>query len=192
MNLKKYKGFIFILIITLVIILLYSVIKIMYPLKYSKYIKEYSKEYNLSPYFVASIIKTESNFNEGAKSHKSAYGLMQITPKTAKWAAEKMGLINYSDELLFSPEFNIRMGCWYLGNLNKEFNNNGDLVLAAYNAGRGNVKKWLQDNRYSKDGNNIEKIPFKETENYIKRVKINYNIYKFLYKNLDNNIVDNK
>ena len=76
------------------------------------------------------------------------------------------------------------MGCWYLSDLKKEFNGNMDLVLAAYNGGRGNVEKWLKDSNTSPDGQNLKNIPFKETDKYVKKVNTNYNIYKYLYKNI--------
>lgn len=159
-----------------------NIVKTFFPLKYSENIIKYSKEYNLDPFLVAAVIKTESNFDEGAKSNKNAYGLMQITPDTAEWAAEKMNINSFKTEMLYNPDFNIRMGCWYLNNLKKEFNDNNELVLAAYNGGRGNVQKWLKSAEHSVDGKNLHYIPFKETDKYIKKVKVNYNIYKYLYK----------
>ncbi len=161
-----------------------SIARYCYPLKYSNYVAKYSKQYDLDPYFVMAVIKAESNFKEDVRSNKNAIGLMQITPDTAEWAAGKMGVSNFQDNMLNDPEFNVRMGCWYLNNLKSEFNNNMDLILAAYNGGRGNVQKWLKDSDHSKDGKNIQYIPFKETDKYIKRVKVNYRVYKYLYKNL--------
>ncbi|OAA91842.1 Soluble lytic murein transglycosylase precursor [Clostridium ljungdahlii] len=161
-----------------------SIAKYCYPLKYSNYVAKYSKQYDLDPYFVMAVIKAESNFKEDVRSNKNAIGLMQITPDTAEWAADKMGVSNFQDSMLNDPDFNIRMGCWYLNNLKLEFNNNIDLILAAYNGGRGNVEKWLKDSDHSKDGKNIQYIPFKETDKYIKRVKVNYRVYKYLYENL--------
>lgn len=155
----------------------------LFPLKYQDNITQYSKKYNLDPYLVAAVIKTESNFNEKAKSNKNAYGLMQITPDTAEWAAEKMNVDNFTTEMLYNPEFNIMMGCWYLNNLKKEFGGNLEVVLAAYNGGRGNVQKWLKSSDHSVDGKNLNYIPFKETDKYVKKVKVSYSIYKYLYGN---------
>lgn len=174
-------SFILILLIIILIFNMSSITKMLYPVNYSEYIKKYSVEYNLNPYLVAAVIKTESNYNPKAHSDKNAFGLMQITASTGDWAAKEMKLDNYKQEKLLDPEFNINMGCWYLDNLKKEFNGNMDLVLAAYNGGRGNVEKWLTDTEHSKDGKNLHYIPFKETDKYIKKVKVNYNIYKFLY-----------
>lgn len=182
----KHKRLFYTFIIILLVVLIIeisNIVKILFPLNYSELIYKYSREYNLNPYLIAAVIKTESNYNPKAQSAKNAFGLMQITPATGEWAAKEMKLGNFNNEKLLDPEFNISMGCWYLDNLKKEFNGNMDLVLAAYNGGRGNVEKWLADSSHSKDGVNLHYIPFKETDKYIKRVKVNYNIYKFIYQN---------
>ena len=178
---KLLKIIIFVLVITAIYNGAPKELRMIYPMKYSQNIYTYSKKYDLDPYLVASIIKAESNFNVNAVSNRNAYGLMQITSSTGNWIAEQMELKDYDVDKLFQPEYNILMGCWYLNDLKKEFNNNIDLVLAAYNGGRGNVQKWLNDNDHSKDGKSLHYIPFKETDKYVKRVKVNYNIYRYLY-----------
>lgn len=181
----KYRGLKIFMVLFLVILVAISTAFIIrnkiYPYKYREYIKKYSKEYEIDPYIVVAVIKTESDFDANAKSSKNAVGLMQITEETGKWAAKEMELEDFKVEYLKDPEFNIRMGSWYLDNLKIEFEGNMDLVLAAYNGGRGNVQKWLKDKKYSKDGKTLDYIPFEETDKYIKKVKVNYNIYKFLY-----------
>ncbi|MCM8710357.1 lytic transglycosylase domain-containing protein [Clostridium sp. SYSU_GA19001] len=181
MRFKSLTSSFILVIILLLIINVFYIVKLCFPLRYTEWILRYSKEYDLSPYLVAAVIKTESNFKPKAKSNKGAYGLMQITSLTGEWAAKEMKIENYKEDMLLEPEFNIKMGCWYIDNLKKEFKGNMDLVLAAYNGGRGNVQKWLADLNNSKDGKNLHYIPFKETDQYVKRVKVNYNIYKFLY-----------
>lgn len=156
-------------------------IKKAYPLYYFEYISKYSGVYKLDPYLVASVIKAESNFRVDAKSHKDAHGLMQITESTAVWIAEQMKLADFDLKDLYEPEVNIKMGCWYLDNLRQEFKGDLELMLAAYNGGRGNVNNWLQDSRYSEDGKKLDYIPFKETDKYIKKIKVSYNIYKYIY-----------
>ena len=158
-----------------------SIFKIFYPVKYENQIIKYSQKYNLEPCLVAAVIRTESNFNEKAVSHRDAKGLMQIMPDTALWIAENMQLSNFNMETLYDTEVNIAMGCWYLNNLNTEFNGDINLVLAAYNGGRGNVQKWLKDEEYSIDGKSLNLIPFEETDKYVKKVNTNYNIYLKLY-----------
>lgn len=183
----KIKRIILLLIFIVVAAVLFninSILKIFYPIKYSEQIIKYSEKYNIDPYYVAAIIKTESNYDVNAKSSKSAYGLMQITDSTASWAAEKMDIKNYKKEMLYDPDFNINMGCWYLNELKTEFGGNMNLVLAAYNGGRGNVEKWLNESEHSNDGKNLHYIPFQETDKYVKKVNTNYEIYKKLYENL--------
>ncbi len=158
-----------------------SILKVMYPLKYIEYVEKYSAMYNLDKYLVLSVIKAESNFDERATSYKDARGLMQITPSTGEWIAKQMNLVEFSKDKLYDPEINIFMGTWYLDNLRREFNDDYVLILSAYNAGRGNVNKWLENPKFSLDGNTLNYIPFKETELYLKKIRLNYNMYKYLY-----------
>ncbi|MBC8060587.1 MAG: lytic transglycosylase domain-containing protein [Clostridiaceae bacterium] len=179
----KYKLVFSIFFIGLVVILISikPLGRVFYTLKYDEFISKYSMEYSLDPFMVASLIKAESNFDSNAKSHRDAYGLMQITAETGKWAAGEMKIENFNSDLLYDPEFNIKMGCWYLSKLKRQFNGNMNVVLAAYNGGSGNVQKWLNSTKHSSDGQNLDYIPFKETDKYVKRVNTNIKIYKFLY-----------
>ncbi|MDI9216395.1 lytic transglycosylase domain-containing protein [Clostridium tertium] len=153
-----------------------------FPYKYADYVNKYSEEYEVDPYLVLAVIKTESNFNKEAVSKRDAKGLMQIMDTTGEWAAKEIGINYFIPSMLFDPELNIKMGCWYLKNLENEFNENLDLILAAYNGGSGNVNKWLNDEEYSLDGENLDYIPFPETKKYVDKVKANYNIYKYLHE----------
>ena len=155
--------------------------KYIYPQKYHSLVKQYSAHYDLDPYLVLAVIKTESNFNENVESNKGAKGLMQIMDSTGEWIASKLEVDNFKVEMLFDPEINIKFGCWYINNLLIEFNDLS-LALAAYNGGSGNVTKWLNNPKYSSDGENLTYIPFKETKKYVDKVNTRYNIYKFLYE----------
>ncbi|SHJ76237.1 soluble lytic murein transglycosylase [Caminicella sporogenes DSM 14501] len=187
-DLRRYRLIFILFIIVLSLqILLVSVkftLKMVYPFHYRHLIEKYSREYNLDPLLVAAIIKVESKFNEKAVSIKGAKGLMQISSITGKWASEELKIENYTEEMLFNPDINIKIGCWYLNLLNKQFNNNLSLVLAAYNGGSGNVSKWLKDIRYSEDGINLKNIPFVETKGYVKKVHKSFKIYRYLYKDI--------
>ena len=172
------------IIIALGIILIasYAYLKNAFPIKYSNYVDYFSLEYDLDKYLVYSIIKIESNFNEVAISNKGAVGLMQIMPETGEWISQKMGMLYYTEDMLVDTETNIKMGCFYLNDLAEEFHEDINLMLAAYNGGRGNVKNWLGNPEYSDDGRNLSNIPFKETSDYLIKVKMSYRIYKFLYR----------
>lgn len=152
-----------------------------FPMRYQKMVMQYAAEFGVEPSLVYGVIHTESKFRPGAVSAKQAKGLMQITDGTGEWAAGKLGLAEYSNMSLYNPEINIRIGCWYLNNLNNQFHGNWDTTLAAYNAGSGNVSKWLANAQYSQDGSTLSEIPFEETKNYVKRVKRTQKIYQWFY-----------
>lgn len=160
-----------------------TVLKYNYPLKYKEHVLKYARQNNIDPYLVFAIIKAESNFDPNAVSKKNAKGLMQITDKTGAWAADKLKMKQYSVDELFKPEINIQLGCWYIGWLMKQFNNDENLVIAAYNGGNGNVNEWLKDKRLSNSGSSLERIPFKETDAFLKKVKKYHGVYKRLYEN---------
>lgn len=176
---KIINLFVFILITIIIIGIAGS---ILYPMGYKEEIKEYSFKNDLDPFLVAAIVNVESNYNREAVSPKDARGLMQIGPQTGLWAKQELEIENYTEDLLFDPETNIKIGTWYLTRLEAEFNGNLDTMLAAYNAGSGNVSKWLEDDEYSKDNENLYNIPFEETEEYVKKVKKNHKIYTIIYK----------
>jgi len=172
-----------------ILLLLNGIGRSLFPLEYKDLVIRYAKENDLDPFLVFSVIKAESNFNPNATSHKNARGLMQIIDDTGIWAAEKMGIEGFRVEHLYDPEINIKIGCWYLKNLKNEiyqYNGelNNDLVLAAYNGGIGNVQRWLKDKKYSSSVKELERIPFKETENYVRRVNNYWKIYEKLYRNI--------
>ena len=158
-------------------------LKMLYPLEYSEYVYKYSNENDLDTLLSFAIIKAESNFDEKAVSTSQAMGLMQLLEKTAEEiAVEDMDMQNFKKDDLYNPETNIKIGLKYFSKLLKEYNYNHNLALAAYNAGTGNVKKWIEQGIIKNDGTDIENIPFKETNNYVRKINRNYKIYKELYK----------
>ncbi len=181
------KGIIIkiLLLIFFIIILTVSIIpKIvfnLFPLEYSNTIKECAEKYKIDPLFVAAIIKVESKFNADALSKRGAKGLMQLMPKTATWISNQTK-IKYKEEYLYIPKYNIEFGCWYLNNLEVQFEGQMPVILAAYNGGRGNVKKWLTNGVWDGKYENIDNIPFIQTRKFVKKVYFNYEVYKFLYK----------
>lgn len=188
----KFLRYVFCLLIILLAVVVgsrYVVKEKFFPYKYQEYVDMYSKEYNLDPLFVLSVMKTESKFDDNAHSHKNAVGLMQITVETGEWAANEMGYTTFSKDDLYDEQYNIRMGCWYLRCLGDMFDNDRDLMVAAYNAGPTNVQNWLKDKNYSSNGKNIEYIPFGETKKYVDKVNTYYSVYEYLYSE-DESIFD--
>ena len=157
------------------------ILKMAYPLKYQEEVYRYSNEFDIDPLLVFAVMKAESNFDKYAASTKGAKGLMQVTDKTGIWAADKVGIKDFTPANLFIPDINIRLGCWYLSKLKKQFD--GDVVLAitAYNGGSGRVQEWLKNEELSSTGKSLEKIPFDETDKYVKKVLREYEIIKYIY-----------
>ena len=152
-----------------------------YPKDYELTVKKYAKLYDIPDELVFSVIKAESNYDKFAKSKKGAMGLMQIMPSTGEWASQKIAIEGFTPELLFMPDVNIEIGCFYLSYLLDLYSDNTQNALAAYNAGPANVDKWLLDTNYSKNGKTLDKIPFDETDDYVKKVMRSIKIYDFLY-----------
>jgi soluble lytic murein transglycosylase len=142
--------------------------RLRYPLQYSEYVRVHAREHGLDPALVAAVIYQESKFRAGARSSSGAIGLMQVTPTTAKGIALRTGGHAFRTSDLYDPEINIRYGAWYLDNLFKKYGDE-QLVLAAYNAGQGNVDRWRA---------NDQPIEFAETRAYVKRVERLKSIYR--------------
>ncbi len=183
------KKVIFLIVIVLIFLIIFSfkdkLLTIIYPRTYNEIVEKYAKEYNIQEDFILAVIKAESNFDNKIKSHKGAIGLMQIMEDTAIEIASKEGLqIDESNvkEKLLDPDININIGTKYLQELIEKYDNI-ELALTAYNAGTGNVNKWIEDGIIKKDGSNIEKVPFKETNKYVRTILRNYRIYREIYQN---------
>ena len=155
--------------------------KKIYPIRYQEYVEEYALEYSLDKNLVYAVIKVESGFDESAVSSAGAKGLMQLMDNTAEECNQK-GKFGYSiPEDLFNGERNIRMGCYYIRHLIDVYGN-AEMAITAYNGGTGNVKKWLNDPTFADGKGGLKKVPYKETEKYVKKVFRTFEIYNRLYK----------
>ncbi len=157
------------------------IMRLVYPLSYIEEIEKYSEKYELDKYLVIGIISAESGFDPDAQSHKDAKGLMQVKEETAKWLSESLEIETNSGDIT-DPDVNINIGCAYMRYLIDRYGGHEDTAVAAYNAGPGNADKWLSDTRYSKEGKVLFKIPFYETEEYVKKVQKRREIYQRLYE----------
>ncbi|NLK68937.1 MAG: lytic transglycosylase domain-containing protein [Clostridiaceae bacterium] len=162
-----------------------SLLRRMFPTPYLEVIKSYASENGLKVTMVLAVVKAESDFREKVISPKGAVGLMQVTERTGQWIASELGVNEFTTDMLKDPELNIRFGCWYLSYLLGRFDGNSELALAAYNAGEGNVFRWLDSGDIKWDAANITSLPYKETESYLVRVNRIYFVYKTLYPELD-------
>lgn len=141
---------------------------IRYPVKFYDLINPLCVSYNIDEALCLAIIKTESNFNEDAVSSAGAIGLMQLLPSTASYIAS---IIDYEDRIdLTYPKCNIELGLAYFSYLLARFEKL-DYAICAYNAGEGRVREWIQTGE-------INNVPYKETNEYLMKVKFAYNIYQ--------------
>ena len=135
---------------------------------------------------VHAITRQESQFAQNAISHAGATGLMQLMPGTAREEAERAGMTYMNASLISDADYNIRLGSNHIERLVARYDGSYPLAFAAYNAGPGNVNKWLRANGDPRTGaigwlEWIEKVPFFETKNYIHRVIENAAVYEQLY-----------
>lgn len=181
-----------IIVIVLIISILFGLIKVlniheiimkkMYPKTYAEFVTKYAAEYNVDPLLVFAVIKAESNFDESVVSKRNAKGVMQIMDTTAEEVAENiMSDTNFESSMLFDAETNIKIGTKYLSELLQKYEGNYYVAVAAYNAGIGTVDKWINDGVIKSDGSDIENIPYKETNNYVRKIIRDYGIYQDLY-----------
>jgi len=131
---------------------------------------------------IHAITRQESQFAEGAISHAGARGLMQLMPGTAREQSGKNGLRYNFSGLTSDPQYNIKLGSSYFERMLRYYGGSHPLAVAAYNAGPGNVNKWLRRNGDPRMGGIdwiewIEDIPISETRNYVKRVLENAVVY---------------
>lgn len=189
MSKQLIKKLIIVVGIVLTVIILFGVIKVqniilkqIYKTDYSEYVYKYSEENGIDPLLTFAIIKAESNFNRNVISTSGAIGLMQLMESTAEEEGAKIGEEVSVKEALYNPERNIMIGTSYFANLLERYEDNYLLALAAYNAGIGNVDSWIEEGIIKEDGSDIENIPYKETNNYVRKIVRDYKIYQDLYE----------
>ena len=125
-------------------------------------------------------MRQESRFNTNARSSAGASGLMQLMPRTAKWAANRMGMKQYSPAQVNEVDVNVALGTTYLRYVLDELDGHPVLAAAAYNAGPGRARKWKAD-RPLEGAIYVETIPFEETRDYVKKVMSNTIYYAAVY-----------
>ena len=134
---------------------------------------------------VLAIIRQESEFDQKANSYVGARGMMQLMTYTAKLVAKQAKLPYSKSRLRTDPEYNIKLGSYYMATLLEEYEGSYPFALAAYNAGPNRVKYWKKINGNPQKGKIsyvdwVELIKFKETRNYVQRVLENINVYRYM------------
>jgi soluble lytic murein transglycosylase len=152
-----------------------------YPLAYWDTVQKLAKKNGLDPYLVVALIRQESLFDPKAVSPAAAHGLMQLLLSTAARVAARIGHSAPQREKLFEPELNLNLGIHHLKELLERYSNNLVKAVAAYNAGENAVGRWETRFAGTDDDEFIERIPYPETQLYVKLVLRNLRVYRKLY-----------
>ena len=151
-----------------------------YPDRYWDLTQQATEGFGYDARIFHALVREESSFNEQIVSWAGAKGLSQLMPATARRVAEWLG-IRVNSTNIFDPLTNLRIGSRYLEYLREYFGGNMVLAVPAYNAGEGNVGKWLKATDNPPTDEFVESIPIRETRHYVKRVLGTYQLYNTLY-----------
>jgi soluble lytic murein transglycosylase len=152
-----------------------------YPLAYRPLIEKW-RDLGKSPkYYLYAIMHKESGFHPATHSYADARGLLQMIPPTTLRVADALG-IEYTDDMLFDPEQNIRTGSWYIGRLLEKFKGQIPLGSGAFNAGPRPIMRWLEQYKNRPIDEFVELVPYTQTRNYMRRVTSLYARYLYLYE----------
>ncbi|MEH2570510.1 lytic transglycosylase domain-containing protein [Bradyrhizobium sp. AZCC 2289] len=152
-----------------------------YPVNGIPPFKQFGPEIEQS--IVYAIARQESAFNPAVVSPAQAYGLMQVTPDAGRYVCKRAGVSFDLSRMKTDPVYNAALGAAELGGLLEDYRGSYIMTFAAYNAGRGSVKKWVDRNGDPRDPKVdavdwVELIPFSETRNYVQRIMENLQVYR--------------
>jgi soluble lytic murein transglycosylase len=155
-----------------------------YPRAYREFIEKYSPSGDDPPYYLYTIMQKESAYNPHDVSYADAIGLLQMIPPTSKRVALRIDT-EYTDDVLYDPEGNIRFGAWYIGHLLQKFKGQIPLGAGSYNAGPRAMMKWVKMHGTHPLDEFIELTPYVQTREYMKKVLDIYSRYLWLYEKQD-------
>jgi soluble lytic murein transglycosylase len=155
--------------------------KLAFPLPYRFELERNSQARDLDPSVVAALIRQESEFDPRAISRANAYGLTQVLPSTGRQLSRRLGMTGFRADRLFDPNYNLKLGTYYLRTMLDEHEGRWDITLAAYNAGKTRTNLWQTWYDYREPAEFVETIPFSETRNYVQVVLRNADVYRRLY-----------
>ncbi|MDQ3433723.1 MAG: lytic transglycosylase domain-containing protein [Actinomycetota bacterium] len=157
-----------------------AVREITLPLRHEDIIRQQAADKDLDPALIAAVIYEESRFRDQT-SHAGARGLMQVTPATADFIAQRSGGTAFTSEDLATPQVNISYGAYYLRYLLDRYGDDQTLAIAAYNAGEGQLDRWVEEVGGTDDFDASEDIPFPETHAYVENVEERQKEYRKNY-----------
>lgn len=156
-------------------------LRIIYPFPHRSVIVREAARRNVNPYLAAGLIRQESMFDEDIKSRAGAIGMMQVMPATGEELARGVGIKPYSTARLTEAEINVILGMTFLSEMLRRYDGAVLDALVAYNAGPTRIRRWRGMPEYKDQHLFVERIPFRETREYVKIVQQNALIYASLY-----------
>ena len=156
------------------------ILRTAYPQNYWDLVQQAADGYGFDPRIFHALVREESSFNKDIVSWAGARGLSQLMPATARQVGGWLGM-NVTKQTSFDPLSNLQIGTRYMEYLQERFEGNMFLAVAGYNAGEGNVEKWLRNRGNKPTDEYIEDIPYRETRGYVKRVLGTYQVYRTVY-----------
>jgi soluble lytic murein transglycosylase len=156
-------------------------LRILYPFPHAAMISAEAAERGVDPFLAAGLIRQESTFRAGVTSPAGARGLMQVMPATGRPLARAAGIEPYDPAILFHPEINVHLGMRFLAEQMRAYDGSLPLVFSAYNAGPQRVEAWKRFPELMDEELFTERIPFRETRDYVKILTRNHAIYRGLY-----------
>jgi len=152
-----------------------------FPAAFAPHVWRAGWRYDVDPLLLLSIMRAESLYRHDAVSRAGALGLIQVMPATGARVAALMGESAFRVEELLTPEANIRLGAFYLGQLLTRFEGEFPLAVGSYNGGPHNIGRWLKNKVGQPLDEFVEEIAFDESRHYIKKVTSYYIVYTALY-----------
>jgi len=156
-------------------------LRILFPFPYRSLIAEEARDRGIDTFIAAALIRQESMFEARITSPVGARGLMQIMPATGRRLAESVGIEPWEPESLYHPEINVHLGTHYLARHMESYDGSLPSVFSAYNAGSHRVEWWSEFPEYGEEELFTERIPFRETRDYVKILTRNHALYSGLY-----------
>ncbi|MGM0614953.1 MAG: transglycosylase SLT domain-containing protein [Pseudomonadota bacterium] len=141
-----------------------------FPEAYREQFMHWGSVTGVDPYLLMAIARRESAYNPAALSPAGARGLMQLMPGTATQLSRELGIADPGPYGVLDPELNIRLGSTYIRDKLERYRGNRLAAAAAYNAGPGRVDRWLREEGINEFDLFVERIPFRETRNYVQAV----------------------
>ena len=155
--------------------------KLAFPLPYRASLEKHARAQKLDPWLFAGLIRQESEFNPEAISRAGAHGLTQVLPSTGRSLTRKLRLGRFRRSRLLTPDFNMRLGSYYLRSMLDDFNGALEPALASYNGGKSRVTAWLGVVRPAEPAEFVETIPLTETRDYVQTVVRQGWLYRRIY-----------